>query len=139
LSDTLKDALQKHLFTSAHRGPHDFVFCRPDGGPFSPDVLRRDVLYPTLDRAGIPRSSRSAGFHTFRHSAASFINAETGNLKLSQKFLGHANAELTANVYTHVDDEAQREAARALERAIFRDLFATVPKTENRNTTGLVN
>jgi integrase len=84
-------------------------------------------------------SSRSAGFHTFRHSAASFINAETGNLKLSQKFLGHANAELTANVYTHVDTEAQREAARALERAIFRDLFPTVPKTGNRNSNRLVN
>jgi hypothetical protein len=28
------------------------------------------VLYPTLDRLGITRNPRAAGFHTFRHSAA---------------------------------------------------------------------
>jgi len=46
--------------------------------------------YPTLDRLGIPRTSRAAEFHTFRHSAASIVNHETVNLKLAQKFLGHS-------------------------------------------------
>ncbi|HEY4931539.1 MAG TPA: tyrosine-type recombinase/integrase, partial [Terriglobales bacterium] len=47
-----------------------------------------------------PRSSRTAGFHTFRHSAASLINARTGNLKLAQKLLGHSNLSTTADVYS---------------------------------------
>jgi hypothetical protein len=30
----------------------------------SPDVLRRDVLYPALERLGVARNRRAAGFHT---------------------------------------------------------------------------
>ena len=115
------------------------MFCKADGGPLNPDVLRRDVLYPALDRLGIPRSSRSAGFHTFRHSAASLINARTGNLKLAQKLLGHSNLSTTADVYTHVAADAEATAALALEQAIYGDLFATVPKTENTNSNVAVN
>ena len=92
-----------------------------------PDVLRKDVLYPTLDRLNIPRPKGAAGFHAFRHSAASLINAETGNLKLTQKFLGHSNVSTTADIYTHTTEAMEREAAVALERAIFGNLFPVVP------------
>jgi hypothetical protein len=94
---------------------------------------------PALDRLGIPRSSRVAGFHTFRHSVGNFINAETGNLELAQKLLGHSNINTTADIYTHVFDESQRETARAVERAIYGDLFPVVPKMENGNKAALVN
>jgi hypothetical protein len=40
----------------------------------------------------------------FRHTAASLINKETGNMKLSQAQLGHANVQITADVYKHVDE-----------------------------------
>ena len=129
----LQPRLRYRDSNSSHTNPESFVFCKADGSPFSPDVLRRDVLYPALDRLGIPRSSRSAGFHTFRHSAASLINARTGNLKLAQKLLGHSNLSTTADVYTHTSAEADAAAALAIEQAIYGDLFATVPKIENRN------
>jgi glutamate/tyrosine decarboxylase-like PLP-dependent enzyme len=32
---------------------------------------------------------------------------------------------MTANVYTHVSTESEREAAQAVERAIYGDLFPT--------------
>ena len=86
-----------------------------------------------LDRLGIPRHSRSAGFHTFRHSVGSFINAETGNLKLAQKLLGHSNLSTTADIYTHTTQESEREAALAVERAIYGDLFSNVLNSENKN------
>ena len=89
------------------------MFCKPSGESLNPDVLRRDVLYPILDRLGIPRSSRCSGFHTFRHSAASIVNRQTGNLKLVQRLLGHSNLSTTADVYTHASSEAEREAALA--------------------------
>jgi integrase len=120
---------------SMHTAPEHFVFCKPDGSPLNPDVLRRDVLYPTLDRLGFPRTSRNAGFHTFRHSAASIVNQETGNLKLAQRFLGHSNLSTTADVYTHTSAEAERSAAHALEQAIYGNLFQTVPQTRNRNSS----
>jgi len=96
----------------------------------NPDVLRKDVLYPTLDRLNIPRIKGASGFHAFRHSAASLINAETGNLKLTQRFLGHADVNTTANIYTHTTDEMEREASVALEKAIFGNLCPIVPILE---------
>jgi len=126
---------QKH--NSKHNGPEDIVFCKDDGSPLNPDVLRRDVLYPTLDRLGIARSRRAAGFHTFRDSAATIVNQKTGNLKLVQKLLGHSNLSTTADVYTHTSADADRNAPLALEQAIFGDLFQVVPRfgTWNKNAT----
>jgi integrase len=127
-------ALTAQKQNSNHRGQDDFVFCKDDGSPLNPDVLRRAVLYPTLDRLGIARHSR-AGFHTFRHSAATIVNQKTGNLKLVQKLLGHSNLSTTADVYTHTSVDANRSAALALEEAIFGDLFQVVPRfgTWNKN------
>lgn len=134
--DVLAGHLTNHLQGSAHIGPEDFVFAQEAGGPLNPDVLRRDVLYPALDRSGIARPKRASGFHTFRHSAATFLNEQTGNLKLAQRFLGHADISTTANIYTHPSSESERDAAVAIERVIFGDLFPVVPKIENRNSSG---
>ena len=128
---SLLSALTAQKQKSNHNEPDDFVLCKEDGSPLNPDVLRRDVLYPTLDRLGIARNSRAAGFHTFRHSAATIINQKTGNLKLVQKLLGHSNLATTADVYTHTSADADRSAALALEQAIFGDLFQVVPSFWN--------
>jgi integrase len=132
---SLLSALVAQKQNSNHNGAEDFVFCKDDGTPLNPDVLRRDVLYPTLDRIGIARTRRAAGFHTFRHSAATIVNQKTGNLKLVQKLLGHSNLSTTADVYTHTSADADRRAALALEQAIFGDLFQVVPRfgTWNKN------
>jgi integrase len=132
---SLLAAMAAEKQNSNHNGPEDFVFCKDDGSPLNPDVLRRDVLYPTLDRLGIARTRRAAGFHTFRHSAATIVNQKTGNLKLVQKLLGHSNLSTTADVYTHTSADADRSAALALEQAIFGDLFQVVPRfgTWNKN------
>ena len=65
LSPSLLSALTLQKQNSSHNGPDDFVFCKEDGAPLNPDVLKRDVLYPTLDRLGIARHRRAARFHTF--------------------------------------------------------------------------
>jgi integrase len=132
-------ALRVQKETAGKTSSEGFVFCKTDGSPLNPDVLRRDVLYPVLDRLNIPRTSRSSGFHTFRHSAASIVNDRTGNLKLVQKLLGHSNLNTTADVYTHTTTEAERTAALALEQAIYGDLFPVVPEIGNRNNKAAVN
>jgi integrase len=129
--EALARVLENHLRVSRHIGPTDLIFCKADGLPLHPDVMRKVVLYSILDRSGIPRQARTAGFHTFRHSAASFINAQTGNIKLAQKMLGHSNMSTTADIYTHTSTAADREAASAIEREIFGDLFPVVPETGN--------
>lgn len=65
----------------------------------------RASRYRTHSWAGSPRvwpgrvlpSRRSA----FMPAVASFINAQTCNLKLTQKLLGHLNLSTTADIYTH--------------------------------------
>ena len=136
---SLLDAFNSQKQNSTHDAADDFVFCKEDGSPLNPDVLRRDVLYPTLDRLGIPRNRRAAGFHTFRHSAATIVNQQTGNLKLVQKLLGHSNLSTTADVYTHTSADADRSAALALEKAIYGDLFLTVPNLGTANKNAVLN
>jgi integrase len=63
------------------------------------------------------RTRRAAGltdfrFHDFRHDFATKVLRETGNLKLVQKALNHANIKTTAR-YAHVLDE---DVAVALDR-----------------------
>ena len=99
--DVLAGVLEEHFQNAAHREPHDFVFCKTDGSPLHPEVVRKDVLYPILDRLAVERTSGASGFHTFRHSVASILNAFTDNLKQAQKLLGHSSVEMTADVYTH--------------------------------------
>ena len=139
LGNVLTEILRTHHGNCLHQGPDHFVFCNNDGVPLDPDVLRKDALYPILDRLGIPRQKGASGFHAFRHSAASIVNEQTGNLKLTQKFLGHSTIKMTADVYTHTSVEAEREAAVAVERAIYGDLFPVVPNIENRNNSAAIN
>jgi integrase len=131
--DILKQVLSEHRQHSAHTGPEDFIFSKPDGSPLNPDVLRRDVLYPALDRLRIPRLKGASGFHAFRHTAGSVVEERTGRLKLAQKLLRHSNVSTTADIYTHTSRQSEREAAVALERAYFGDLFPVVPNSETGN------
>jgi integrase len=136
--DILKQVLSEHRARSLHTGREDFVFSKPDGSPLSPDVLRRDVLYPALDRLRIPRSKGASGFHAFRHTAGSVVEERTGRLKLAQKLLRHSNVSTTADIYTHTSRQSEREAAVALERAYFGDLFPVVPNSETGNNKAAV-
>jgi integrase len=118
LGNVLTEVLDAHFQQTAHKAPADFVFCTNEGSLLHPDVVRKDVLYPILDRLRIARTPGESGFHTFRHSAASILNERTGNLKLTQKLLGHSNISTTKDVYTHISEETEREAALTVEEAI---------------------
>jgi predicted HTH domain antitoxin len=60
--------------------------------------------------------------------------AETG-----AKILGHSTIEMTADIYTHISAEVEREAAVALERALYGDMFPVVPNFANRNNSAALN
>jgi len=118
MPEVLLSALKAHRERSLFVAADDFVFGRDDGNPADAGFLRKQVLYPAMDRAGIRREPRTHGFHLFRHSAGSIVHAETGSLKLAQSQLGHARISTTADVYVHTDREQQKRAAEALARAI---------------------
>lgn len=126
MTDFLSRSLRQHKSLSFHTAPDSFVFCHSDGRPLDPDVLRCDVLYPAIERTGLPREKRARGWHAFRHTASTLIYRETRDLKAARMYLGHADAK-TTELYTHVD-KASPEAARVLEQALFGDLLQNCSK-----------
>jgi integrase len=53
--------------------------------------------------------------HDLRHSAASFMLAAGVDLKLIQTTLRHSRLATTADVYAHVLDEVQQQAAARMD------------------------
>ena len=119
MSSALAETLETYQQQSDWQDPEDFVFCRSDGGPLDPDFLRKEVLYPALDAAGIVRGERSHGFHLFRHSAGSIIHAATGDLKLAQEQLRHTQISTTSDIYVHVERQVAQKASDVLAEKIF--------------------
>jgi len=115
---------------SQYSKPEDFVFCRMDGRPYDPDVIRESVLYPAMDRAGIKRQDRSHGFHIFRHTAGSIVHTATGNLKLIQEFLGHSRISTTSDIYVHVPETMTGQATEIMVKEI--NLALSLPLESER-------
>jgi integrase len=115
----LAKALAMHRVLSEYKQPGDFIFASGAGRPLNPDDLRKRVLYPAMDKAGITRSAREYGFHLFRHSSGSVMSDATGNLKTASNFLGHASISTTADIYLHESVDVERAAMEKLETAMF--------------------
>lgn len=140
LVETLASALQRHKELSFYTEPEFYVFANGAGKPRHPDDLRKRILYSAMDRAGIKRTvSRGFGFHLFRHSAGTEMHEATGNLKQTQSFLGHSGISVTGDVYLHLQPDAEIEAMRKLERAVFPDLCSTVLKNPTKEPSNRVN
>jgi integrase len=131
----LKHVLQQHFTLTLYSQPQDFVFCRADGSPQEPDHIRNCVLYPALDKAGVPRQKWASGHHMFRHSAGSVLYAVTGDLKKTQEQLGHADIQTTANIYTHVDLKQKHQSAEALETALVADIQEAFSSVRSESAT----
>ena len=58
-------------------------------------------------------------FHDLRHGAATFLLAQGIAMKVVQEILGHAQMSMTADLYSHVVPEVQREAADRLGAVLF--------------------
>jgi integrase len=82
------------------------VFSTPIGTPLEPRNINRawDEL---CDRAGV----RRLRVHDLRHASATFMLAAGVDLKVIQATLRHSRLSTTADVYAHVLDEVQRQAA----------------------------
>jgi integrase len=136
----LKRILQSHRELCVSRQPEDYLFANGAGHSYDPDDLRRRVLYPAMDKAGIQRKvARSYGFHLFRHSAGSQMQEVTGDLKQTQRFLGHSSIGITSDVYVHLQPDSEVESMKKLGETYFGELCSTVLKTEVEGQKGMVN
>jgi len=124
MSDLVVNLLRAHQSSSSFPEMQHFVFCREDGRPLDPDHIRRYVLYPAMETAGIPVVARESGLHMFRHTVVSMVAKRLG-LKQAQDQAGHADIGTTSDTYTHVDAEQKLLSADTLQDAFAAHLLPT--------------
>lgn len=94
---------------------NDWVFpsTRMNGKqPRVANMLVSDWIRPAAVAAGVLKADQKVrfGFHTLRHSLASFIARENQNPAVAQKMLRHSNLSTTLGVYTHVPQQDRLDA-----------------------------
>lgn len=72
-------------------------------------LIQPDYVTARFNKILKKNGLRHIRFHDLRHSTASFMLANGFGMKEIQEYLGHANFNFTADVYTHTDLQAKRE------------------------------
>ncbi len=80
----------------------DYIYVNPIGELVKPGYLTTHVP-ALLQKKGMKRIR----FHDLRHSCASLLFACGVNLKEIQAWLGHSTLATTADIYTHMDENAK--------------------------------
>ena len=93
----------------------DLVFATGRGTPLSDRNIVRRVFEPALRAAGL----RRIRFHDLRHTCASLLIAQGESPKYVQKQMRHASIRITFDNYGHLFPDANREAARRFDEALF--------------------
>ena len=84
--------------------------------------------YKLRDLSGLPKIR----FHDLRHSAATLLCAAGVPMPAISRILGHASTRTTQDVYAHVTNEMEADAAAKMD-AIFKPVDVTVDvKTAQR-------
>jgi hypothetical protein len=93
------------------------VFARDNGTPYEANAVTKRFRQLAID-AGV----RPVRLRDLRHGAASLMLAGGMPLALVSKRLGHSSITITADTYTHMLEDANREAARVTEQLVPRAL-----------------
>jgi len=108
---------------------HDLIFPSSIGTPLSQSNLNRDYKQ-LLQEANLP----DIRFHDLRYTAASLMLKQGISVKVVQERLGHSDAAMTLNVYSHVIPGMQREAAEKMDEiTALIDISAMLEKVEDQN------
>jgi integrase len=107
-----RQAEERLLLGQAYQ-EHGLVFAQADGTPID---TRNMNLYFTqaLKRAGLP----PIRLHDARHTYATWLPEQGVSLKVVQTLLGHGSIAVTADVYSHVSLELEKQAAAKLNVAL---------------------
>ena len=87
----------------------DFVCVNPKG-----DILRPNYVTTHFPKFLEKNGLRRIRFHDLRHSCASFLVAQGVNMKTVQLWMGHANFQITADTFSHLETSALQAPATTI-------------------------
>lgn len=92
---------------------NDYVFKWDDGHTFSPNFVTKHFNL-ILKENNLPKIR----FHELRHSCASMLLNSGHNLEAVQKWMGHSDIKMTANIYGHLDMSEKLFLANDISRTL---------------------
>jgi len=113
LKQVKKNQAERILWSGDKFINNNLVFCTRKGGLLRSSDMRQRLI-PIAKEANI----ENLHIHCLRHTFATRGLEEGIELKVMQEFLGHANIEVTGNVYTHVLAEKKTQSIEKLEHTI---------------------
>jgi integrase len=99
------------------RNELDLVFPSEVGTPEDASNFLKRRFFPALVKAKLPKIR----FHDLRHTYAALVWEQTKDVKYLQTQLGHSSIKMTMDVYGHLMNKTNQDAATRLGRAIFGD------------------
>jgi integrase len=106
----LVEALLQWRTETPYPADTNWIFASPftEGKrPYWAESAMTDHIRPAATQAGV---KKHIGWHTFRHSLASIVAQNGGDLKVVQELLRHATARITMEVYQQASHDAKRAA-----------------------------
>jgi len=100
---------EERLALGAAHADSGYVAANEAGEPYTPDMLTR--MWRNLAKVAGVRPIR---LHDARHSCGTALHLRGVPLAVIAKWLGHADASITARLYTHSQDEALNAAGQSL-------------------------
>ncbi|MGG3962181.1 tyrosine-type recombinase/integrase [Geobacillus stearothermophilus] len=117
--NVLKKHKQKQEFQKEKLGTqyqdNNLIVCTDDGKPLDPRSLLRQ-FYRLIEEASVPRIS----FHDLWHTHATILMQQGENPKVVSERLGHSRVGITLDLYSHVSDDLQEQAAEKFENALLK-------------------
>lgn len=104
----VQQAQEKLALGAAHRGS-GYVAVGEAGEPYTPDTLTR-----MWRRLAVSAGVCPIRLHDARHSCGTALHLRGVPLAVIAKWLGHADASITARIYAHSQDDELRAAAKTL-------------------------
>lgn len=108
LAPVLVKALREHRIGSKHSQEGDFVFATSCGKPHTYANARR-AFNAAVGRAKLTEGEGRLSLHSLRHGAASALIASGANVVVVSRFLGHAKASTTLDIYAKQFEEKDQE------------------------------
>ncbi len=104
---------QEKLALGAAHADSCYVACNEAGEPYTPGALTN--MWHRLTKAGGVRPIR---LHDARHSCGTALHLRGVPMAVIAKWLGHADASITARIYAHSQDDALRAAGVTLGQVV---------------------